>query len=393
MEEHRRNLISICFSQLGAAISLSFVYVFLPFYVLRVSPYPLQQTLLWVGAIMGVAPMCAAITATLWGSLTHRFRPKSIYLLNLLTNSMVFLLMGFTTNLYLLLILGICQGMVGGNSTVGMILISSTSPKENLPSHIGIFQSTMTLGQLMGPPLGSFAAVMLGYTGSFVSASSLLFLSFICCLLYVRNIPCLPRSPKVFGRRLLDRRVISGWMLTFTVMIQLTFLPSILPKVFEGFSIEQPVALKLAGTVVMLYTATALIGTYVWTSLARRFGVSRMIRFLFLLGVLLQALLAFNRGIVDFTVTRMVQTGLVAATIPLVISVFASKSNGGVIGFLNSARFAGHGAGAFLATSILAYYGLRNVFLFISAIALLAFVASASFLREGTKDPPSHRDS
>ena len=275
------------------------------------------------------------------------------------------------------------MGMAGGNSTIGMILISSLSEREKLTSRIGIFQSTMTLGQLLGPPLGSFAAVILGYRGAFVSASSLGFLACICCLLYVTNLPRLPTRQKPFGRAILDRRVIGGWMLCFTTMIQLTFLPSVFPAVFERFGIEHSVGLKMAGTIVMLYTTTAMIGTYVWSALSGRVGLYRMITFLFAFGIILQALLVFGRGIIGFAVIRMVQTGMVAATIPLIISIFASRSDGGVIGFLNSARYAGNAAGAFLATSILAYYGLTYVFLFMSAISLGALLVSTPFLRKG----------
>jgi DHA1 family multidrug resistance protein-like MFS transporter len=139
--------------------------------------------------------------------------------------------------------------------------------------------------------------------------------------------------------------------------------------------------LKLSGTIVMLYTATAMIGTYVWSWLSRKFGLYRMITFLFAFGILLQSLLAFSKGIVDFTVIRMVQTCLVAATIPLVISIFASESKGGIIGLLNSARFAGNALGPILATSILAFSNLTGLYLFISGMTLFAFLGFKFFFK------------
>ena len=93
-----------------------------------------------------------------------------------------------------------------------------------------------------------------------------------------------------------------------------------LPNVFEAFQYEHATALKLAGTVVLCYTVTAMIGTYVWSRLSRRIGIYRMITLLFVLGILLQSMLAFSRGVIDFTIIRMLQTGFVAATFPLVIS-------------------------------------------------------------------------
>jgi hypothetical protein len=100
-----------------------------------------------------------------------------------------------------------------------------------------------------------------------------------------------------------------------------------------------------------------------------------MIFFLVLLGSLFQALLSFSRGTIDFIVIRMIQTGLIAGAIPLVISIFAVRQKGSVIGFLNSGRFAGHAFGPIMATSVLAVSNLPSLYLLISGLTLLALFA------------------
>jgi MFS family permease len=285
------------------------------------------------------------------------------------------LLMGFTTNLHLLLILRICQGLIGGVSTIGLIIVSSSSLKEKVSFNLGVFQSSMTFGQLVGPLLGSLAAATFGFKGAFVAASGMLFASFLFCHLYVTDVPLLPREAKTSGRLTLDKRIIIGWALCFAAQTQLMFLPSVLPRVFEGFRVEQTLALKLAGLVVMFYTATAMIGTYLWSWLSRRWGVQKMIVFLFISGILLQSMLALSRGIVDFTIIRMIQTGMVAATIPLVISLFVNEPKGSTIGFLNAARFTGNALGPIIATSILAFSNLTILYLVISGLTLIAFLS------------------
>ncbi|OGP75384.1 MAG: hypothetical protein A2W09_07840 [Deltaproteobacteria bacterium RBG_16_50_11] len=375
MKQADRNLILISLSQFGSAFSLTFVNIFLPFFVVNVSPYPYQETLLWIGFIIGSTGLVTALTSTFWGSLTHRFSPKKLYLRAFLAHALLFLLMGFTTNLHLLLILRICQGLMGGVSTIGLIIVSSSSLRERVSLDIGIFQSSMTFGQLVGPLLGSLAAATLGFKGAFLSASAVLFASFLFCYVYVRDIPLLPRETKTSGKLTIDKRIIIGWALCFTAQTQLMFLPSVLPRVFERFSVEQTLALKLAGLVVMFYTATAMIGTYLWSWLSRRWGVQRMIIFLFISGILLQCMLALSRGIVDFTIIRMIQTGMVAATIPLVISLFVSKPKGSTIGFLNSARFTGNALGPIIATSVLAFSNLTVLYLVIGGITLITFLS------------------
>src|SRR4030042_2383472 len=147
-----RNLIFISFSQFGAASSFNFLNVFLPFYIFNISPYSFEETLLWIGAILGSSGMVTAITSTFWGSMTHHFSPKVLYLRGLIAHSIMIFLMGFTTNLHVLLILRICQGLTGGISTIGMVIVSSSFLKERVLSDMGIYQSSMALGRLVGPP-------------------------------------------------------------------------------------------------------------------------------------------------------------------------------------------------------------------------------------------------
>jgi MFS family permease len=80
-----------------------------------------------------------------------------------------------------MLIIRILQGVVGGSSTLALIIISSPSRKETVSADIGLFQSCVTLGQMLGPLLGSIAAAALGYRGAFLSASTILLGSFTLC--------------------------------------------------------------------------------------------------------------------------------------------------------------------------------------------------------------------
>jgi MFS family permease len=368
----KRNLAAVILTQFLSAFSLNFVNIFLPFYIFRVSPYSQRETLLWVGAIVGLTTVFTALASPLWGALTHRYSPKMLYMRGMFTHSLMFFFMAFTTNLHMLFALRVVQGIFGGVSTAGMILISSGSKKEKQASNMGMFQAALTMGPLLGPPLGTFAAALLGYRNGFLAGAAFLFTAFIFAQIYVIDMPPLPKPVKKTGKRVLDRRIMIAWIVCFVAQIQLSFLPSVLPNVFKGFSMDEPTALKFAGLVVMAYTATAALGQFIWTRLARRFGVLRMITFLLVMGLAFQALLALTRGIIDFTVVRMIQTGFAAGAIPLIISLFLDNPSGGTVGFLNASRFTGMAVGPMLASAVVAFSSLGNLYLIISAITLLA---------------------
>jgi DHA1 family multidrug resistance protein-like MFS transporter len=377
-----RNLIFISLSQFGMAFSVNFITVMLPFYVLKISPYSPQETLIWIGWIMGTSHIILIFSSNFWGMLTSRFSPKLLYMRGLLTNLVLFFLMGFTSDLRVLLLLRIVQGVFGGISTVGLLIISASSSQEKISSDIGFFQTFQTMGFLVGPPMGAFAASVFGYQGAFVSASVILLVVLVFCHFYVKEVPLQPEKESFFSRSNMNLQTVMGWLLSFMVMVQLMFLPSILPNVLEKFDLKKNIALKWAGVVIMLYTATAAFSTYFWPKFSRRVGIKRMVLFIVLLGSVFQALLSFSRGTIDFIVIRMIQTGLIAAAIPLVISIFAVRQKGNVIGFLNSGRFAGQAFGPIMATSVLAVSNLPSLYLLITGLTLLALFAF-NFLLKG----------
>jgi MFS family permease len=289
--------------------------------------------------------------------------------------------MGFFPNLYALLILRILQGAFGGVSTTGLIIISVSSSPKNRAFHFGIFQSSLTLGQLLGPPAGSFAVAAIGYQWAFVSASLMLFAAFLFCYFFLSELAPLPQEMKASVWSSLDRRTLTGWALCLVATTHLIYLPNIFPSVLQKFGFDKTAALTTAGLVVMLYTCTSMIGTYVWSFVSRRTGVKRMIDFLLISGALLPLLLVFAQEIRLFTLLVMLEIGMVAAIIPLTISMFAAEPKGNVIGFMNAARFVGMAVGPFLATSLLAFANTTALYLSVSGITVAAYLACRAFIR------------
>jgi len=370
----KSNVFFISLSQSASALSFTFVDTFLPFYVFKVSPYSQQKTLIWVGAILGVVGLSLMVMSPIWGSLTHRLNPKRLFQRAQIANSIVFLLMGFTVNLQLIFILKLLQGILGGVSTVGLILVTLSSTKEKIAANIGIFQACLTIGQLLGPPLGAMAAATFGYKASFICGSAILFSAAMLCEFKVSEVPKLPRHIKSTTKKDSTKLVFAGWVVCVMTQIQLIFLPSILPKVLEGFNVYGSEALRFAGLVVMLYTATAALGTLLLPRLTKKLGMFRLIGILLAVSICFQISLTLTNGIIGFTVVRMLQTGFAAAVIPLIFSIFAGLQKGSVIGIMNSARYGGNALGPVLATTTLAFSSLNGLFFIISGLTFFSLI-------------------
>jgi MFS family permease len=325
--------------------------------------------MLWIGMIMGATSMVAALAAPFWGSLTARIRPKLLFEAGILFNGVIFFIMGFVESLPLLLGLRLIQGALGAVSTIGLVLITASAPRNSLPKYLGLFQNSMTAGQLVGPPLGAYAVTLFGHHSPFILALVVVALSLIYCHGHVRDIPVQPRPPR--QGKPLTGGILWGWGLVIVGTIHLLFLPSVLPHVLAGFGVTGQEAITTAGTIMMAYTAAAIVGNYVLVGLASRYGLTRLIAGACLSAAALQLLLYFSAGVYSFTLIRVLQTGMIAAVIPLVLSAFAGERGGTTLGFLNSGRFVGNAVGPMMSTAILAHFGLPTLYLTIAGLTLV----------------------
>jgi MFS family permease len=378
-----KGVFSVALSQFGNTFAMNFIAVFMPFYILKISPFGPKETMLWTGLIMGAPSLMAALMAPVWGRLTSRFRPKLLFERAILCNGIIMLLYGFAGKLYVLLLLRIMLGLLGGVSTVGLILISVLSPKERLHKNLSLYQVAMTAAQLIAPLAGAYLVTLAGYRGSFAVASLIIGIFFFFCVRYVKDVPCQKADPNRGQAR--QRGIFWGWALSLVATVHITYLPSILPHILEDFRLGEETALTSAGIIMMAYTITAILGNYLINNFAPRNRLRRVLLYVGLSAAFFQAALCFGSGVFSFTLIRMLQTGVIAAVFPMILSVFASGGTGGTMGFLNSARFAGNAVGPLLATSVLASSNLPTLYLLISGLTLVSLTA---FLR-ATKTAPS----
>lgn len=376
-----KGIYAISLSQFGLAFCFNVVMSFMPFHIIRISPYSPAETMLWIGLIMGLNSFISATAAPLWGGLTAKLRPKLLFQGAFFCNAILFLLMAFAESLPLLLALRLVQGALGGASTIGLYMISRLAPQPSLAGQLSLYQNAMTAGTLIGPPVGAYLAAHLGYRAPFFASFAMVSLFLWLCHRYL---PEIEKQAALPGRRTRDGGgILWGWVLSLIATIHLTFLPSILPHVLGGFGLTGEAALKAAGWVMMGYTATAIAGSYAVSRLAPAARIGGTIAVASLIAAAFVALLFCSQGVVGFAVIRMLQTGAIAAVIPLVMAHFGAQAGGTGIGLLNSARFAGMGAGPLMATAVLAGSNLLTLYLLVAGLTVAAALAFLVATRGG----------
>lgn len=376
LQAKNRDIVVLVTAQFSLAFAFNFMYVFLPFYVHTISPLDEAATLRWTGLIVGIASATAIFGSTFWARLTDRFSPKTLFERGILSHVILVALMGFITDLRVLLGIRILQGFVGGISTIGLMIISAISTEDQLPRRMGLYQSALTLGQIFAPPLGASAAAALGFRGAFLASSLMMLGVFIFCQVGLSPLPPQPR-PSAAGD-VPRRQLWLAWGVVFMGTIHIVFLPSVLPTILHDFHVPQQQELVTAGLIVFAYGASAAAGSYAFSRLAARIPVQRLVLACGVGASVFQILLILGVGPATFTLIRMVQSALAAGIFPLILVQIASRSHGGTIGFINAARFAGNAAGPMAATFILANSDLLSLYLVLGMG--LAAVAACHYL-------------
>ena len=363
----------VAFAQFVAAFSWNYVYVFLPFYILQISPHDRETTLLWIGCILGVTGVASTIFAPLWGAMASRVSPKLLYEVGILIQVGLFACFALTTSLPVLFLLRMAIGMVGGTSTMGLILISAASDHERIAPNVGFFQSAMTLGQITGPFVGAFSVDLLGFGPTFLLGSAVLLIAFFAVRLWVPWVERLrPRPPEVPITR---RRFVAGWLVCFTATVQLVFLPSVLPEILGDLGITGGEAVRVAGGIVFAYGLAAAVGAVLLSRGAGRFGRRRTVLVAGGLASLLQVALWLPGSVGLFTALRVLQTGLIAGVIPIVFAQVTEGAPGARIGLMNTSRFSGNAAGPLLATLFFAHLSPLLLYGLLAALTLASLAA------------------
>ena len=146
----------------------SFVFVSLPFHIQRISPLDPAATLRWTGWILGITSLVTVVTAPVWGRYAARGDPKACYVAVEALQGLGFFVMALATTLSELFLARLILGAMGAASTLAFIMAGRVPDTDAVRRRIATLQSSMTVGQVIGPLVGAIAAARMGIRASFV---------------------------------------------------------------------------------------------------------------------------------------------------------------------------------------------------------------------------------
>lgn len=187
MEVWKKNLYSIWAAQFVAMVGMSMVVPFLPFYIRELGVTNPDELEHWSGIVFSGPFILSFLLTPIWGALGDRFGKKTMVMRAIFGLAVSQFLIGLSTNVEQLFLFRMVQGAISGFIASSLALVSSGTPKEKSGYAIGILQTSISSGTVIGPFIGGFISDLTSYRTVFFITSSICFLSGISVIIYVKE--------------------------------------------------------------------------------------------------------------------------------------------------------------------------------------------------------------
>jgi DHA1 family multidrug resistance protein-like MFS transporter len=340
----------------------SFVFVSLPFYIQKMSTVDATATLRWTGWILGVSSLVTVVTAPFSARLFGERHPRRSFIWTQLLQGSGFFLMAAgapcpSSSSRMLL------GFMGAVSTFAFIMVGRSG--GDVRRGIASIQSGMTLGQVLGPAVGAFAAARIGFRGSFIAAG---FMLWACAAMVAWGVADRPvtRAERERPQTASVREVATVCLLVLAGSIQIFFLTAILPQVLPRLGVAPAMTLEVGGLLLFVTGAAAAVGSFIAPRLGEIVGDRRTIVWFLVASSVGLAGLAAAPGVMNFGVHRFLQGLCNAHVFPLSVAAIAQRIGDGHR-HVNASRIAAAFLGPVLATTLLAWMPPGAVYLVLAA--------------------------
>jgi multidrug resistance protein len=132
---------------MGAAM----VFPLIPFYALRFNASPTM-----IGLILSSFSLAQLVSAPIWGRVSDRYGRRPALLIGLAGLGFGYVIVGFATSMWILLLARVVQGAGGGTTGVTQAYVADTVRPEDRARSLGWLSAGTNVGTALGPALGAW---------------------------------------------------------------------------------------------------------------------------------------------------------------------------------------------------------------------------------------------
>ncbi len=161
---------------------------FLPVYLLQHLGVEQSDVNSWTGLIYSITFFTAAIMAPYWGAHADRIGQRLMAIRAGFGLALSYALMGMCQTPEQLFVVRLIAGLVSGFVPASLSLVSSTLPAVKMGWGMGLMQTAVASGSILGPMLGGYVSAWFGMRMSFYIAAVALFIATVMVIAFVRDV-------------------------------------------------------------------------------------------------------------------------------------------------------------------------------------------------------------
>jgi DHA1 family multidrug resistance protein-like MFS transporter len=379
-------------AQLVSAIGFSIIFPFLPLYVADLGTNTGLSIEFWAGMVFSSQALTMAIAAPIWGSLSDRLGYKLMVERAMFGGAIILLLMGFARSAEELTMLRAIQGLITGTISAANALVAAITPRERMGYAMGTLQMGLWSGTAAGPLIGGIIADSLGFRATFIATAALLLVAGLLVTFGVRG-GARPRPADGKPRQ----SMLAGWRAIFAsagvpAAYGARFLGSLAQSMLLPFTplfiaLLMPGAERIGtftGLVVGVASATGTATAIYLGRLGDRVGHRRV-----LVGSTLAAALCYFpqtfvtepwQLLAMQALSGAAWGGMTPAVSALLSRYTTQGSEGAVYGLDSSIVSAARAAAPLIGALVVAWVGLRGIFIASAVVYLATLVLSITRL-------------
>ncbi|KJK24421.1 MFS transporter [Burkholderiaceae bacterium 16] len=381
----KRNLIISVFGSFTTLISLSMLLPFLPLYVEQLGVKSSADIVQWSGLAFGVTFLGTGLTAPIWGRMADRFGRKPMLIRAAVGMAIVMSMIGLAHNVYELVALRLVAGLVGGYASAAMVMIGTQAPKERAGWALGVLSTGVLAGNLIGPLVGGLLPNLIGIRGAFFAAGGIISAAALLTIVFIkedfsRAVKRPSTSAQTTGAiRKINRMAIAALLVTaMMVLLANMSIEPIITVYIAQLDVPHERLATVAGIVMACSAFGSMLTAPKLGALADRVGAWNVIIGCLIATAIVMIPQAFVQNWWTLAILRglmgMTLAGLLPSIAKLVRHSVEENQSGKMLGYLQSAQFAGQVIGPLIGGQIGVHVGMRSVF-FVTSALLLACAA------------------
>lgn len=398
-----RNVWIITASMTALAICYTMLVPFLPVYLLELGVAQ-ESAALWSGAIFSITFFIAGLMAPIWGKIADKHGKKMMVVRAGFAIALSYIFLGLAQGPWQLLGARAFQGFANGFMPAAMTMVSLSVGESRVGAALGIFQTGLILGNVVGPFLGGLVESFVGMRPVFSVAGIIVALATAAVLVFVKEPDMAAASQERKGTadkprgqvgqssilddfKFVSKHYILVQLLWFYFFVQcaIMMLQPILALYVGQMQGTMEGAAMLSGLILSIGGMAGTVTTNIWTRYGQRRGYFRVICLCLVGGGTVLLLQSLPFGILWFGALQILVGSFLVGVNPSLSAAITLNTDptfrGRIFGMTTTAQQFGSMVGPLFASAVSTYLGMHYVFM-LTGILLLYLAWKASRLSE-----------